>query len=49
MAKVAWPYLLSGAIHYRRRVLACAACSFVGMLVRVAFPQLADRAFDATC
>lgn len=33
MAKVGWPYLLKGQIHYYRRIFACASCSFIGMLV----------------
>ena len=34
IAKVGWPYLLKGRIRYRRRICACAALSFTGMLVR---------------
>ena len=33
IAKVGWPYISNGRIRYRRRILACAALSFTGMLV----------------
>lgn len=33
VVKIGWPYLLSGPVRYRRRVLSCSSLSFVGMMV----------------
>ena len=34
VAKVAWPYILKGRIHYSRRLIGCCILSFLGMVVR---------------
>lgn len=34
VAKVAWPYILKGRIHYARRLIGCCILSFLGMVVR---------------
>ena len=33
LAKVVWPYVSTGKIRYTRRVLFCAACSWLGLAV----------------
>ncbi|KAG2159284.1 batten's disease protein Cln3 [Suillus bovinus] len=38
IAKLGWPYFLKGRIRYARRIVACCALSFIGMLV-VAFHE----------
>ncbi|SNX87545.1 related to YHC3 - protein involved in vacuolar arginine transport [Melanopsichium pennsylvanicum] len=43
IAKAVWPYVLKGAIRYTKRVLSCAALSFVGMLLVSLFPDLGMR------
>ncbi|KAH6891774.1 batten's disease protein Cln3 [Coprinopsis sp. MPI-PUGE-AT-0042] len=43
IAKVAWPYLLKGRIHYARRLVGCCTLSCIGMLVVAAFDGLYPR------
>lgn len=41
--KLLWPYLSSGTVRYRRRILVCTAASWIGMVVIVTFNATALR------
>ncbi|TEB32688.1 hypothetical protein FA13DRAFT_1731182 [Coprinellus micaceus] len=43
VAKVAWPYILKGRIHYARRLIGCCILSFLGMVIIALFDGLLVR------
>lgn len=43
LAKIGWPYLLKGRIHYARRLFGCCTLSVAGMIVVAAFESLPAR------
>ncbi|ETW77378.1 small molecule transporter [Heterobasidion irregulare TC 32-1] len=43
LAKIGWPYLLKGRIHYARRLFGCCTLSVAGMIVVAAFESLPGR------
>ncbi|OBZ77115.1 Protein BTN1 [Grifola frondosa] len=43
VAKLGWPYLLKGQIHYARRLVGCCAISVSGMIVVALFDSLVMR------
>ncbi|KAJ3547710.1 hypothetical protein NMY22_g1551 [Coprinellus aureogranulatus] len=43
VAKVAWPYILKGRIHYSRRLIGCCTLSFLGMVIIALFDGLLVR------
>ncbi|KAI0823514.1 batten's disease protein Cln3 [Trametes gibbosa] len=49
VAKLGWPYLLKGRIHYARRLVGCTAISMGGMLVVALFNSLPMRLLGICC
>ncbi|KAG0148798.1 hypothetical protein CROQUDRAFT_74956 [Cronartium quercuum f. sp. fusiforme G11] len=43
MVKIGWPYLLSGPVRYKRRVISCSTISFLGMMIIVIFQSVTMR------
>jgi battenin len=40
IAKLSWPYITSGAVRYKRRILVCTAASWTGIQHQYAFSAL---------